>query len=114
MDAYIGDPLCGFNVTPESYGSLFSVAARLATVSELQTHSPRSAIVPVFGDRDPVNANLAWFRPLVDRYREAGLIDVSWHVYGGARHEVLNEINRPEVLATLQAWIDRVARRSAA
>jgi alpha-beta hydrolase superfamily lysophospholipase len=67
--------------------------------------------LPLFlfvGDRDPVNANLAWFRPLVDRYREAGLTDVSWHVYGGARHEVLNETNRPEVVATLRAWIDRV------
>jgi alpha-beta hydrolase superfamily lysophospholipase len=33
---------------------------------------------------------------------------VSWHIYGGARHEVLNEINRAEVVANLQAWIDRV------
>lgn len=114
VDAYIADPLCGFNVTPESYGSLFSVAARLATVSELQRIRRDLPLFLFSGDRDPVNANLAWFRPLVDRYREAGLIDVSWHVYGGARHEVLNEINRPEVLATLQAWIDRVARRSAA
>jgi alpha-beta hydrolase superfamily lysophospholipase len=29
-------------------------------------------------------------------------------VYGNARHEVLNEINRQEVVANLQAWIDRV------
>ena len=109
VDAYIADPLCGFNVTPESYGSLFSIAARLATVSELQRIRRDLPLFLFSGDRDPVNAKLAWFRPLVDRYREAGLTDVSWHVYGGARHEVLNETNRPEVLATLRAWIDRVA-----
>jgi alpha-beta hydrolase superfamily lysophospholipase len=45
---------------------------------------------------------------LIDRYRESDLTDVSWHVYGNARHEVLNEINRQEVVANLQAWIDRV------
>ena len=55
---------------------------------------------------------LTWFQPLVDRYREAGLTDVSWHVYGNARHEVLNEINRTEVVANLQAWIDGVTGTS--
>ncbi len=47
-------------------------------------------------------------QPLIDRYRGAGLTDVSWHIYGGARHEALNEINRSEVVANLIAWIDRV------
>lgn len=36
VDAYIADPLCGFTVKPESYGSLFSVAPRLASPSQLQ------------------------------------------------------------------------------
>jgi alpha-beta hydrolase superfamily lysophospholipase len=111
VDAYIADPLCGFSVTPESYGSLFSIATRLATVSELRHIRSDLPVFLFSGDRDPVNANLASFRPLVDRYRGAGLTDVSWHVYGGARHEVLNETNRREVLMTLQAWIDRVANR---
>jgi alpha-beta hydrolase superfamily lysophospholipase len=107
VDAYIADPLCGFNVTPESYGSLFSVASRLAD----PTHITRIRHdLPTFvfsGELDPVNAKLAWLRPLIDRYREAGLIDVSSHIYGGARHEVLNETNRSEVVANLIAWIDR-------
>jgi len=33
---------------------------------------------------------------------------VSCHVFGGARHESLNEINREEVVAVLLAWIARV------
>lgn len=66
------------------------------------------------GELDPVNGKLAWFRPLVDRYWEAGLADMTWHVYGGARHEVLNEGNRPEVPAVLRAWIDRIAGAPAA
>ncbi len=46
--------------------------------------------------------------PLVERYRSAGLRDVSCHVFGGARHETLNETNRDEVTAVLLAWIARV------
>jgi alpha-beta hydrolase superfamily lysophospholipase len=108
VDAYIADPLCGFNVNAESYGSLFAVAPRLATVQEIGRIRHDLPMFLFVGDLDPVNAKLTWFQPLIDRYRESGLTDVSWHVYGNARHEVLNEINRQEVVANLQAWIDRV------
>lgn len=33
--------------------------------------------------------------------------DVTVHVYSGARHEVLNETNRDEVIEHLASWIDR-------
>lgn len=35
--------------------------------------------------------------------------DVTIHIYEGARHEVLNETNRDEVIGHLVDWIDRVA-----
>jgi len=114
VDAYIVDPLCGFNVNAESYGTLFAVAPRLANAADIGRIRRDLPIYLFVGDLDPVNDKLKWFQPLVDRYREAGLTDVSWHVYGGARHEVLNEINRQEVVANLQAWIDRVSGSFAA
>jgi alpha-beta hydrolase superfamily lysophospholipase len=114
VDAYIADPLCGFNVNAESYGTLFAVAPRLANAADIGRIRRDLPIYLFVGDLDPVNDKLKWFQPLVDRYREAGLTDVSWHVYGGARHEVLNEINRQEVVANLQAWIDRVSGSFAA
>jgi alpha-beta hydrolase superfamily lysophospholipase len=108
VDAYMADRLCGFNVNEQSYGSMFSIAPRLADLSELGRIRRNLPLFLFAGDQDPVNAKLEWFHTLVDRYRESGLHDVSWHVYGGARHEVLNETNRSEVIAVLQAWVDRV------
>ena len=35
--------------------------------------------------------------------------DVTIHLYEGGRHEVLNEINRDEVISDLASWIDTVA-----
>jgi alpha-beta hydrolase superfamily lysophospholipase len=29
-------------------------------------------------------------------------------IYPGARHEILNETNRAEVIAALNSWLDRV------
>jgi len=57
---------------------------------------------------DPVNANLALLNVLVDRYRAAGLTDVTVRTYPGARHEILNETNRDQVEADILDWIDQV------
>jgi alpha-beta hydrolase superfamily lysophospholipase len=43
---------------------------------------------------------------LAQRYRDAGLTDVTVKVYEGARHEILNETNRDEVTADVVAWLD--------
>ena len=38
----------------------------------------------------------------------AGLTDVTVRTYPAARHEILNETNRDEVIAELARWLDRV------
>jgi alpha-beta hydrolase superfamily lysophospholipase len=59
----------------------------------------------VVGDMDPVNGQLALVDVLVQRYRAAGLHDISQQVWPGARHEVFNETNRDEVLAEMITWL---------
>jgi alpha-beta hydrolase superfamily lysophospholipase len=108
VDAYIADPLCGFTVSAEGLGSMFANLADL-TPAAMQTRvRPGLPLYLFVGDQDPVSNKAEWFYPLVQRYREAGLHDVSCHVFGGARHETLNETNREEVVAVLLAWIARV------
>ena len=76
--------------------------------------------LPVYiaaGESDPVNGQLTLLTPLADRYRAAGLTDVTVRTYPQARHEILNEINNAEVIAAIASWVDRVlssARPSAA
>ena len=43
---------------------------------------------------------------LAQRYRDAGLTEVTFGLYAGARHEILNETNRDEVTADVVAWLD--------
>jgi len=107
-DAFLADPLCAFSLTEASLFSIFDDGARTTDRAQLDRIRKDLPLFLFTGDRDPVNGLLAWFHPLVDRLRGAGLADVSTHVYGGARHEVFNETNRREVIANLVAWIDRV------
>ncbi|MBN8754366.1 MULTISPECIES: alpha/beta fold hydrolase [Variovorax] len=108
VDAYIADPLCGFTVSAEGMGSMFAGLAELEPAAMQSRIRPDLPLYLFIGDQDPVSNKAEWFHPLVQRYREAGLRDVSSHVFGGARHETLNEVNREEVVAVLLAWIARV------
>ena len=48
---------------------------------------------------------------LIDRYRDAGLRDVSFDFYPGGRHEMLNEINRRDVQTSLLGWISQLVEK---
>ena len=109
VDAYIADPLCGFSRKPTSAGSFARVAARLKDPAEIARIRKDLPIYVFVGDRDPVNEELRLLEPLVRRYQEAGLSDLTVKVYPGGRHEMLNETNRAEVVADLAAWLARVA-----
>lgn len=111
VDKYIADPLCGFSVDQASMASIFAAAAPLFEADTLKRIRAELPIYLIAGDRDPLNAGLAALTPLVERYRAAGIKDVTHDFYAGGRHEMLNETNRAEVVANLGAWIARVAER---
>jgi alpha-beta hydrolase superfamily lysophospholipase len=107
VDAYVADPLCGFGIDTPNTKAMFAGARRLADPAAV--HGMRSDL-PMYlavGDQDPVNGNLALFDVLVRRYRDAGIKDLTVRVYPGARHEILNETNRAEVVAELLAWAEK-------
>ena len=111
VDAYVADPLCGFSVNAASMQSLFAAAAPLLAPGALKRVRPDLPIYIFSGDKDPVNGGLAWLKPLVERYREAGIKDVTFDFYPDGRHEMLNETNRTEVVTKLKRWIERVIAR---
>ncbi|MFC6014365.1 alpha/beta fold hydrolase [Nocardia lasii] len=105
VDAYIADPWCGFAIDEANMGLLAVTShTHLANPSTVRTDLPLYVMV---GDKDPLNSKLSLSDLLVQRYRDAGLTDITYRVYADARHEVLNETNRDEVEADLLAWITR-------
>jgi alpha-beta hydrolase superfamily lysophospholipase len=45
-------------------------------------------------------------RMLANAYKRAGVEDLNVIVYHGGRHEMVNEINKDEVLADLVGWLE--------
>jgi alpha-beta hydrolase superfamily lysophospholipase len=114
VDAYLADPLCGFGIDAASAKDMFAGARRLADPAELARMPRDLPLYVAVGSEDPVNGELALLWALVDRYRAAGLSDVTVHVYDDGRHEILNEINRAEVIGDLLQWLQRVSALPAA
>jgi alpha-beta hydrolase superfamily lysophospholipase len=108
VDAYVADPRCGFGIDTGSARAMFAGARRGADPAQVAAIRSGLPLYIAVGEADPVNAGLALLTPLTERYQAAGLTDVTVRTYPAARHEILNETNRDEVIAELTSWLDRV------
>jgi len=108
VDAYIDDPLCGFTVNEASRNSMFTAGAVAIEPTALARIRKDLPFYIFAGDKDPINANLTRLWPLVERYKNAGIKDITTDFYSGGRHEMLNETNRAEVVANLASWTEHV------
>jgi len=109
VDAYVADPRCGFGIDTDSAKAMFAGARRGADPAQVAAIRPGLPVYIAVGEADPVNGGLTLLTPLTERYEAAGLTDVTIRTYPAARHEILNETNRAEVIAELTSWLDRVA-----
>ncbi len=109
VEAYVGDPLCGFVGTTQLWIDLVH-GARVIARPENRARIPKQLpIYIIAGTADPVSDGCKGLEQLIRSYRSAGLTDVRHKFYPGGRHELLNEINREEVMSDLVAWLDSTA-----
>ena len=105
VDAYVADPWCGWDIPDGVIPSLFAPAARLADPVVLAGIRHDLPILITSGNADPLAGGGALLELLGQRYRQAGIADVTVKLYPAGRHEMLNEINRDEVTADIVAWL---------
>jgi len=109
VDRYIADPLCGGPFTCglwlDFLGGLFDLGADHA-LSRIPSDLP---ILISGGSADPVGGEKGMTR-LTMRYMQTLHQRVKLKLYPEGRHEMLNEINRDEVMGDWLEWIDQVAR----
>lgn len=105
VDRYVADPWCGFDVPDETIPSLFAQAGRLADPTVLAGIRGDLPILIASGRDDPLAGAGQLVELLGQRYRDAGLADVTVTVYSDARHEILNETNRDAVTADIVGWL---------
>jgi alpha-beta hydrolase superfamily lysophospholipase len=107
VDRYIADPACGFSTDAAALADMAAAAMRPVDADALRGIRADLPILLMSGSADPLSGAMALVELVAQRYRDAGVRDVTVLGYDGARHEVFNETNRDEVTAKLIGWLER-------
>ncbi len=105
--AYDADPLCGI---PGSSGLMYDMMTGLVTIGQknhMQKMRKNLPVLFIAGEADPVGNWGKDVPRVAGMFRAVGMQDVTVKIYPGARHEVLNELNRQEVWDDVLQWIQK-------
>lgn len=106
--AYEKDERCGFNFTAKAYYDLFDLISRISTgewAAKLPTDLP---MLLVSGAEDPIGGYGKGVGEVAALLAGVGVKDMTVHLFPDDRHEILNETDRDDVYAYLDAWVDRI------
>ena len=110
---YEKDPFSGFAFTAEAMLDLFGVM-KAVTGEQWAKKVPEAPIYLFSGDQDPVGAKGKGVRQVISWLEKTGHQDVSYRLYEGGRHEMLNEVNRLEVYEDIWSFLSRINASSKA
>ena len=107
-EAYNADPMCNYTMSIGFYTSFFSALSKLYSPEALSGISKDLPVFIISGDRDPVGGMGKLINRLYEVYKDNGLSHVEVKLYPEARHELLNELCREEVMGDVLTFYDGV------
>lgn len=107
VEAYATDPYCTFMFTVNGFHELFCALRDVSGPGWASLVRRNMPVLMIQGDADPVGDYGRGTAIVRDRLVDAGVRNVEYKLYPGARHEVLNESNRQEVYQDVFAFLLR-------
>ncbi|NMB02733.1 MAG: alpha/beta hydrolase [Firmicutes bacterium] len=105
VNKYIADQYCGMVCSSGFFYDLFT-GLELIHNPELINRIPKDLpLLVVSGEADPVGKYGSGIRQFVGQLRNHNVNNIELKLYPGARHELLNEINRAEVMQDISNWL---------
>lgn len=108
VEDYISNPLCNFTFTINGFETLLELVKRAQDVKKMKEIPKKLPILIVSGTEDPVGAWGEGPSKLYDLYLNLDLTKTQLKLYNGARHEVLNEIDRETTYRDILNWVSNV------
>ena len=107
LEAYASDPLCSFRFTVNAYYNMFLGMLSMQRKESVYMIPKTLPVLFVSGAEDPVGGFGKGVRKIYEKYRTAGIQDVTLRLYTGDRHEILNETDREQVYQDLLEWFEK-------
>ena len=105
MDTYSADERCTFVFTLSAYKDLFGAVSEIGKVDNIRKVREDLPLLIVSGEDDPVGSFGKGVRGVFEKFKAAGLKNVSMKLYKGDRHEILNETDKKTVYEDLVKWL---------
>lgn len=102
---YLKDELCGFVFTLNGFKALADLCLGLYDYDKIVSIPKDFPVFFIYGDEDPVGDYGAGVMKAYGLYESAGMKKLSRKLYPGRRHELLNEMNKEEVMQDIYAWL---------
>ncbi len=105
VDLYEADDACGFVPGAGMFADMLTGIRFIGKKKNIAAMRKTLPVLLISGEEDPVGDYGKGPKKVYDLFASAGLRDVTLKLYEGARHEVLNELNRREVFSDVLRWL---------
>ncbi|MCQ1571962.1 alpha/beta hydrolase [Neorhizobium galegae] len=102
VDAYIADPLCGFDASVSLWLDLFELTFRAPKMTDRLAKT--LPIHLIGGAEDPATNGGREILWLSEHFKRSGFSNVTTKIWPGTRHETLNDTVRARATAEFAAW----------
>jgi len=106
VDLFEADP---YRIEDFSLSIFLDILKGSKEINKQTTFNATPKKLPIFifsGDRDPVGEMGKGIKRVVKQYEKAGINDLTFKLYKGGRHEMLNEVNKEEVEQDVINWLN--------
>ena len=105
VDEHIKDPLCGNLPTAGLVRDMLTGISYIQDHRNLQNMKHTLPVLLVAGGDDPVGDYGNGVRACGEQFVKAGMEKVQVRIYPLCRHEILNELNKDEIIEDIWKWI---------
>ena len=106
LKEYYADPRSSFIFTLNGYRGLMEAVLFDNQMENIKKVPKDLPLFFVSGADDPVGDLGEGVKAAYGKYKEAGLTDITYKLYEGDRHEILNEPDREVVFSDIAAWLN--------
>lgn len=109
VDAYLADPRDGFTPSCGLLRDMLGGMIYNQKTEHLKRMDMTLPILFVAGGDDPVGSYGKGVQQTAEKFRQAGVQDVTCKLFPLCRHEILNELNRQEIFGYIHNWMKKYA-----
>ena len=103
---YNNDELCGFTFTNRAYVNLLFGNIYMHSLDDCKDINKNLKILSISGSDDPCVGYEKGLNNTIKALNKIGFKDIEKKVYKGLRHEVLNEIEKDDVINDVIEWLN--------